>query len=98
MRSNIASTCSSGSVPFCAAGPAAAESLMALRLEDKRLSAQLAEEVDQSSLLFLRHVLEARHRRRRVVQRALDRLLGQARADLRQVRPGTVVAVLAELV
>src|SRR3954468_15168023 len=87
MRSNIARTCPSSRVP-------AGGSVMAG-------SAQLREEVDEVVELLGVVSLEAgegRHRRRRVHQRPRDRLAGQARADLGQVRARAPVAVLADLV
>ena len=59
---------------------------------------QLREEGDERVDFSSRQVLERRHRRRRVVQRARDRRRGSRAPMSRQVRPGAVVAVLADLV
>src|SRR4051794_4192061 len=56
------------------------------------------EEVDQRGLLVLRKVLERRHRRRRVLERAPDRALLELVAYVGQMRSRTVIAVLADLV
>src|SRR5919107_5093134 len=93
MRSNIAWTCGSESVPLRA--PPAEEVEFTTRLLER------AEVVDQ--LFELRRValLEARvrrHRRGRVDQRARDRLARQVPRDVREVRAGARVAVLAHAV
>src|SRR4051812_30613366 len=91
MRSNIACTCGSESVPLHGAPGVP---LMARLL-------QRAEEVDE--LVELLRVLlleprERRHRSGRVDQRARDGGLGQVARDVRQVRPRARVAVLADAV
>src|SRR5689334_23058354 len=87
MRSNIARTESAGSVPERAANAG----LVVLALER-------GEEGDERGLLLLGHAGERRHRRRRVLQRAPDRPRRELVADVRQVRPWPVIAVLADLV
>ena len=59
---------------------------------------ELRQEVDDRFELLRRQVLERRHRRRRVHERARDRLAREPRADVRQVGPGPGVAVVADLV
>src|SRR3954468_18780472 len=59
---------------------------------------ELREEGDDVLELFGRQVLERGHRRRRIDERACDRLPWQTVPDLRQVRPGPGVAVVADLV
>src|SRR3954454_2762007 len=103
MRSNIARTDSAGSVPVPAAKPLPAGGVAdiaagALDAALGRAAAQRGQEVDQRHLLVLREVGERRHRRGRVLQRAPDRALLELVADVRQVRAGPVVAVLADLV
>src|SRR4051812_34507027 len=109
MRSNIARTWPSGSVPARAAsegipggGSAAAVcTLLGARPGAGRLlarPAQRGEELDQRRLLLLREAGEGRHRRGRVLQRAQDGARQQLVADVCQVRPGAVVAVLPDLV
>src|SRR6185312_15254157 len=99
MRSNIARTCGSSSVPV-----AGSDSLVppcAVMRAFPTALLELAEERDERSELRglrLGEALERRHRRGRVAQRLRDRGCGQRPADLRQVRPGPVVAVLADLV
>src|SRR2546428_10284324 len=95
MRSNIARTCDSGSVPLRAVPtpPRGASVIAALP--------QRAEEVDQ--LVELRGVplaqaREGRHRRSGVDERTGDRRARQSRPDLREARPRPGVAVLADLV
>src|SRR6188508_180858 len=93
MRSNIARTWGSSSVPLD--GP----SVLVIALGRRLL--ELRQEPDHLSELLgrvLREVRERRHRRGRVDQRALDRLAGQTGADLGQLRARPVVAVLADLV
>src|SRR5215210_12429 len=94
MRSNIARTCSSGRVP-AAPGPAIRPLLMSRPLLER------AEEVDQLVELLRVVLAELRvrgHRRGRVDERARDRLARQPCADLRELRAGPAVAVLADLV
>src|SRR4051812_20490830 len=110
MRSNIARTCESCSVPDRAeaegmsapepalAGAADAATTTAGAAAAVLLTAERGEEVDQRGLLVLRHTGEGGHRSRRVVQRAADGARKQLVADLRQPRPGAVIAVLADLV
>src|SRR5690242_19832812 len=91
MRSNIACTCGSESVPL--RGPPGVP-LMARLLER-------AEEVDELVELLGVLLLEARERRHRgcrVHQRAGDGRLGQVTRDVRQVRSGARVAILADAV
>src|SRR4051795_3325612 len=86
MRSNIARTCPSSRVP-------AAGSVIAL--------AKLREEVDEVVELLgivLLEPGERGHRRRGIHQRSGDRLPGQSRSDLGQVRARAAVPVLADLV
>src|SRR4051794_4682039 len=109
MRSNIARTWPSGSVPVRAAaegiagdGSAAAVlTLLCAGAGAARLlvrPAQRRQEVHERRLLLLRQTGEGRHRRRRVLQRAQDGAGQQLVADVGQVRSWTVVAVLADLV
>src|SRR5262245_16043054 len=97
MRSNIARTCPSSRVPLRALGPATLAAARLLRIA-LGLTRELAEERDQVGLLLRVEVGVRRHRRRRVLERALDRRLRQDAADLGQLRTGAVVAVLADLV
>src|SRR5438105_5644605 len=96
MRSNIARTWSSGRVPpRAAATPPSVMGRTGLALPER------AQEVDQLVELLgvlLAQLLERRHGRSRVDQRAGDGLAGQTRADGRQLRSRPVVAVLADLV
>src|SRR3954463_15323702 len=85
MRSNIARTCCSGSVP--AWTPSTEATLL-----------QLGEEADEGVELLGRQALERRHRRRRVAQRRGDGLRRELVGHVGQGRPGAVVAVLADLV
>src|SRR5438309_10206983 len=90
MRSNIARTWSSGRVP-----PREAASLPTLTPLPER-----AQEVDELVELLGAALLELRvrgHRRGGVEQRARDRLLRQPRADVRERRAGSRVAVVADL-
>src|SRR5690242_3781927 len=87
MRSNIARTCPSSRVP-----------LRAAELNGLLVALELRQERDERLLLLRRQVLEGRHRRRRVVKCALDRAREQLGADVGQMRPRPVVAVLADLV
>src|SRR4051794_40648877 len=106
MRSNIARTWPSGSVPVRAAddgmgdGSAAAVcTLLRVRAGARLgLAAQRREELDESGLLLGGQPGEGRHRRRRVLERAQDRPRQELVADVRQVRPRPLVAVLADLV
>src|SRR5579872_7339032 len=93
MRSNIARTCPACSLPACAprAAPARSRAGIAVLLE-------LREEVDDRRELLRRQVLEGRHRRRWVDERARDPLARQARGDPRQVGSRPRVAVLTDLV
>src|SRR4051794_27645953 len=95
MRSNIARTCVSGSVPLRAVPTPPREASVIRRLP------QGAEEVHQLveplwALLLKTH--ERGHWRGGVDQRARDCLPRQPRADVRQVRAWARVAVLADLV
>src|SRR3954447_19795534 len=87
MRSNIAWTWGSESVPLRA-------SLMRLLLQ----RSEVADERLEVLRLTLLQARVRRHRCRRVDQRALDRLAGEGSGDLRQVRAGAGVAVLADAV
>src|SRR5437764_7742076 len=91
MRSNIARTWGSERLPLVSAGAGA---VMTGLLE-------LREEVDE--LVELLRILllqgdEGRHGSRGVDERAGDRVAGQPRPDVGEVRPGAGVAVLADLV
>src|SRR5215213_5029664 len=91
MRSNIASTCGSESVPL-RASPAEAWLMT-------RLLAQVPEEVHDFFELLgvaLAEPRVRRHRGSRVDQRAGDRLARQLAADVAQVRARPGVAVLAD--
>src|SRR5437764_6786949 len=91
MRSNIARTWSSGSVP-----PREAATRSALISLPER-----AQEVDELGELLgvaLAQCRERRHRGSRVEQRPSDRLLWQPRADLRELGTRAGVAVVADLV
>src|SRR4051812_25388003 len=109
MRSNIAWTWPSGRVPVRAASEgisgsgsaAAVRALLRVGAGATGLllgSAQGREELHERRLLLLRQAGEGRHRRRRVLQRAQDRARKQLVADVGEVRPWTVIAVLADLV
>src|ERR687894_2740640 len=98
MRSNIARTWPSSRVPVLGAatlGCAAAGLRVATPLG---LALELAEERDQVSFLLLGQVAVGGHRWRRVLERPRDRRLGQDAADVGQLRPWPVVAVLSDLV
>src|SRR5918995_3234382 len=95
MRSNIARTCPSSSVPGL--GPATLGGV-GTGLRVAALALELAEERDEILLLLLRQLGVGRHRRRRVLQRAHDRRLRQHAAYVSQLRSRPVVAVLADLV
>src|SRR3954464_14422936 len=104
MRSNIARTESAGSVPvpapmrgLSARGLAAAAALT-LDAPPDLLAFQRSEEVDERGLLVLRQVTEGGHGSGRVLERAPQRALLELVADVGQVRAGTVVPVLADLV
>src|SRR4051794_26679932 len=86
MRSNMASTCGSASRP--------AVLMRTVLLEAREERDELVELL--GVLLLQRR--ERRHRRSRVDQRARDRLAAQPRPDLREGRPRSGVAVLADLV
>src|SRR5829696_1909098 len=93
MRSNIARTCASGSVPERApAAPATGDLLAALELPEVRHHG-----VELLGLVLLQRA-EGRHGRRRVDERARDALGGEPVGDLREVWAGAAVAVLADLV
>src|SRR4051794_33688593 len=94
MRSNIARTESAGSVPVRAAKLARLGAAAARRA----VSSQRGEEVHERLFLVLREAGEGGHRRGGVLERAADRRLLQLAADVREVRAGAVVAVLADLV
>src|SRR5215218_1277878 len=95
MRSNIARTCGSSSVPV--AGVASVLPPFAVMPALLELAEERDERLELLGLLLGKR-LERRHRRRRVAQRLRDRRGGQHGADLAQVRAGTVVAVLTDLV
>src|SRR4051812_12782917 len=86
MRSNIASTCGSARRP--------AELMPRGLLQAREESHELLELLR----VLLLERSERRHRRGRVEQRARDRLTPEARPDLSKRRPGSGVAVLADLV
>src|SRR5919108_2355634 len=99
MRSNIARTWPSSRVPLL--GPATLGAAAATGLgvpAALRLALQLPEESDQRRLLLLRELAIGGHRRRGVLERALDRRRREDVADVGQLRPRPVVAVLADLV
>src|SRR3954462_5707521 len=103
MRSNMARTDSAGRVPERAAAKLAAAGLAAaaglgLDLALALVPAQGGQEVHQRRLLVLRQALEGRRRGSGVLQRATDRALLELGSDVREVRAGAVVAVLADLV
>src|SRR3712207_1722947 len=95
MRSNIARTWPSSSLP--ARAPAELMPPL-LGLAGLVLAAQLRQEVDERGLLLRIELAVGRHRRRRVLQRAQDRRLGQLRRDVGQLGTRAVVAVLPDLV
>src|SRR5215207_10766672 len=92
MRSNIARTCPSSRVPLRApeltAGALLAAGSVALELRQER---------DEVALLLRIQVPVGGHRRRGVLQRALDRAGEQLGSDVRQLGPRAVVAVLGDL-
>src|SRR5688572_14307407 len=90
MRSNIAFTWMSGSVPD-AGVPPLTSALVGLQRRDV-----IDELVELLGVLALERRVR-RHRWRRVHERARDRVLSERVADVRQVRPERV-AVLADLV
>src|SRR3954452_3409722 len=100
MRSNIARTWGSSRVP----GARPPRLVMWARLLESALvarAAELTEEGDEVVELLRRGLLQAgerRHRRRRVDERARDRLGRKARGDVGQLGPRPVVAVLPDLV
>src|SRR4051794_28161628 len=109
MRSNIARTWPSGSVPVRAAsegiggGGSAAAVLTPLPAGPRPAgllarAAQRRQELHERRLLLLWKAGERRHRRRRVLERAQDRPRQQLVADVGQVRARPVVAVLTDLV
>src|SRR5918999_5619615 len=105
MRSNIARPCPSSRVPLRAApamralGPAAFGAATFLGVAPALgLALELGQEGDERLLLLHRQLAVGRHRRRRVLERALDRALRQDVPDVGQLRPGPVVAVLTDLV
>src|SRR3954454_11333149 len=87
MRSNIACTCGSERVPLRA-------SLIPALLQRSEERGELRE----SLRIALREPRVRRHWRRRVDQRARDRLARQARRDVREVRARPGVAVVADAV
>src|ERR1035441_788206 len=100
MRSNIARTCPACSFPACLpsdveGAPRGAPARW--RAGMGRLLAQ-REEIDDRCELLRWQVLERGHRRRRVHERASDPLPRQSRGDVREVRPRSGVAVVADLV
>src|SRR5438445_11509431 len=100
MRSNIARTCAASSLPACTPGGGvdAIRGAPALGRAATVPLLELGQEVDDRIELLRRQALEIRHRRCRVDKRARDPLARQARGDVREIRPGPCVAVLAELV
>src|SRR5436190_14071347 len=86
MRSNMASTCGSARRPA---------ELMPRGLLEAR---QEADELVELLRVLVLQGVERRHRRRRVDERARDRLAAKARADVRERRARAGVAVLADLV
>src|SRR3982751_3153398 len=86
MRSNIASTCGSASRP-------------AVLMETVLLEArQEGDELVELLRVLALQLRERRHRRRWVHKRARDRLTAEPGADVRERRPRSRVAVLADLV
>src|SRR3954452_9159705 len=104
IRSNIARTESAGSVPVPApiaalsAGRLDAAAALTLDAALDRGALQRGQEVDERRLLVLREGPEGGHRGGRVLERAPDGALLELVADVGQVRAGTVVAVLTDLV
>src|SRR5688500_19046304 len=102
MRSNIARTCPSGSVPEAAPAVTlrallgvAAGGVAAAGLSGVLVALELSEEVDERLLVLLRHARIGGHRRCRVLERSPDRRLRQLVGDVGQLRAGAVVAVVA---
>src|SRR5690348_4873935 len=62
------------------------------------LALQRRQEVHQRGLLVLGQIAERRHRGGRVLERAPQSALLELVADVAQMRAGTVIAVLADLV
>src|SRR4051795_6516405 len=91
MRSNIARTWGSDSLPRVSAGAAV---LMTDLLEARE---KVDESVELLGVLLLK-VGERRHRGRGIHERAGDRVARQSRPDMGQVRARPGVAVLADLV
>src|SRR4051812_7862026 len=92
MRSNIARTCDSGSVPVAA--PPTASSPLSLTPLSKR-SEELNEFVELLRVVLGEPAVR-RHRRRRVEQRPANGGRFEALSDLRQLRPRSRVAVVAD--
>src|SRR3954452_23668936 len=92
MRSNIARTCFSGSVPVAA--PPTASSPLSLTALSKR-SEELNEFVELLRVVLGEPAVR-RHRRRRVEQGPANRGRSEARSDLRQRRARAGGAVLAD--
>src|SRR5450755_4974630 len=97
IRSNIACTCGSSSVP---GAPRSAEDALAVTGPPRPLLklGEEADEVVELLRILLGQALERRHRGGRVVQSLRDRGRAQLGSDVGQLRSGSVVAVLAELV
>src|ERR1051326_547775 len=91
MRSNIARTCGSESLPLVSAGAGA----VMVELPERRK--EVDELVELLRVLLLERA-EGRHRCRGVDERARDRVARQAGADVREVRSRPRVAVLTDLV
>src|SRR3954447_643446 len=81
--------------PSALAGFAAAG---ALRPAFLGVALERGEEIDQRRLLVFGQAAERRHRRRRVLERAADRALLELVADVGEMGPWAVIAVLADLV
>src|SRR5579875_1971523 len=95
MRSNIARTSAARAPP---SGASLALAPSAVSAAAARLSLlELGEEIDDRFELGVWQMAEGGHRRDRVVERPRDRLLRDARADVREFRPGTGVAVARDV-
>src|SRR5215218_8569327 len=82
MRSNIARTCGSGSVP--------------VELTPLAERGEVLDELAELLRILLRETAVRRHRRRRVEQRPPDRGRSEPVADLGQLRPRPGVSVVAD--
>src|SRR5215218_9837881 len=91
MRSNIARTCVSGSVP--AAGPPTASPPALIALSQRR---EVLDERVELLRVLLGQAAVRRHRRGRVEQRPPDRRRPEPVADVGQLRARPGVAVLAD--